>query len=76
MRSNLAFTLVIGGALGNLVDRLMHGFVVDFIDFYWKTSHYPAFNIADAGIFVGAILIIWESFKPEAKASEEQSHRE
>lgn len=59
---NLAYTLVIGGALGNLLDRLMHGFVVDFIDFYWGNSHYPAFNIADSAIFIGAVLIIWDSF--------------
>lgn len=59
---NLAYTLVIGGALGNLIDRLMHGFVVDFIDFYWNKSHYPAFNIADSAIFIGAMLIIWDSF--------------
>ncbi|MGL4219977.1 MAG: signal peptidase II, partial [Shewanella sp.] len=48
LKLNLAYTFVIGGALGNLVDRLMHGFVVDFIDFYWGKSHYPAFNIADS----------------------------
>lgn len=59
---NLAYTLVIGGALGNLIDRLVHGFVVDFIDFYWGTSHYPAFNIADSAIFIGAVLIIWDGF--------------
>jgi signal peptidase II len=64
-RSNLAYTLVIGGALGNLVDRLYHGFVVDFIDFYWNASHYPAFNIADSAIFIGAALIIWDAFKPQ-----------
>lgn len=64
-RLNLAYTLVIGGALGNLVDRLMHGFVVDFLDFYWGTSHYPAFNIADSAIFIGAVLIIWDSFFSE-----------
>lgn len=62
LKLNLAYTLVIGGALGNLVDRLMHGFVVDFIDFYWGKSHYPAFNIADSAIFIGAVLIIWDSF--------------
>lgn len=61
-RLNLAYTLVIGGALGNLVDRLQHGFVVDFLDFYWKTSHFPAFNIADSAICVGAGLIILDSF--------------
>lgn len=64
-RLNLAYTLVIGGAIGNLVDRLMHGYVVDFIDFYWKNSHYPAFNIADSAICVGAFLIIWDAFKTE-----------
>ncbi|MEZ9821640.1 signal peptidase II [Shewanella sp. 10N.286.45.A1] len=61
-RLNLAYTLVIGGALGNLIDRLQHGFVVDFLDFYWKTSHFPAFNIADSAICVGAGLIILDSF--------------
>ncbi|WP_394200151.1 signal peptidase II [Shewanella waksmanii] len=61
-RLNLAYTLVIGGALGNLVDRLQHGFVVDFLDFYWNTSHFPAFNIADSAICVGAALIIIDSF--------------
>lgn len=71
---NLAYTLVIGGALGNLIDRLMHGFVVDFIDFYWGRSHYPAFNIADSAIFIGAVLIIWDSFfnsKSEQDKTEE-----
>ncbi|NKF50994.1 lipoprotein signal peptidase [Shewanella sp. WXL01] len=68
-RANLAYTLIIGGALGNLVDRLMHGFVVDFLDFYWNTSHFPAFNIADSAIFVGAVLIIWESFSAENQDS-------
>lgn len=62
-RLNLAYTLIIGGALGNLIDRLMHGFVVDFLDFYWKTSHYPAFNIADSAICIGAALIIWDAFR-------------
>lgn len=61
-RLNLAYTLVIGGALGNLIDRLQHGFVVDFLDFYWNKSHFPAFNIADSAICVGAALIIIDSF--------------
>ncbi|MCS6231515.1 lipoprotein signal peptidase [Shewanella baltica] len=62
LKLNLAYTLVIGGALGNLVDRLMHGFVVDFIDFFWAKSHYPAFNIADSAICIGAVLIILDTF--------------
>jgi signal peptidase II len=61
-RLNLAYTLVIGGALGNLVDRLQHGFVVDFLDFYWNNSHFPIFNIADSAICIGAGLIILDSF--------------
>lgn len=69
---NLAYTLIIGGAIGNLVDRLMHGFVVDFIDFYWKTSHYPAFNIADSAICIGAGLIIWDSFSSNKETKKEK----
>ncbi|MCE9678007.1 signal peptidase II [Shewanella sp. AS1] len=68
-RLNLAYTLVIGGALGNLIDRLQHGFVVDFLDFYWNTSHFPAFNIADSAICVGAGLIILDSFWASSKDS-------
>lgn len=60
--SAVAFTLVIGGALGNLIDRLYHGFVVDFLHFYYQSYHYPAFNIADSAICVGAVLIIFEGF--------------
>lgn len=67
-RTNLAFTLVIGGAIGNLIDRLYHGFVVDFLDFYWGTSHFPAFNVADSAICVGAALIILDSFISEREA--------
>ncbi len=70
-RLNLAFTLVIGGALGNLIDRLQHGFVVDFLDFYWNTSHFPAFNIADSAICVGAGLLILDTFMTESKSSDE-----
>ena len=54
-RQALPFALIIGGALGNLVDRLRFGYVVDFIDAYWKTHHWPAFNIADSAIVGGAI---------------------
>ncbi|KLU16963.1 MULTISPECIES: signal peptidase II [Xenorhabdus] len=60
--NNIAYALVIGGALGNLFDRLVHGFVVDFIDFYVGEWHWPTFNIADSAICIGAALIIIESF--------------
>jgi signal peptidase II len=54
----LAYTLIFGGAAGNLIDRFRLGYVVDFLDFYFRTSHYPAFNVADSCITVGAILIV------------------
>lgn len=54
-RQALPFALIIGGALGNLVDRLRYGYVVDFIDAYWHEYHWPAFNIADSAIVGGAI---------------------
>lgn len=54
----LAFTLIIGGALGNVIDRVRHGYVVDFIDFYVGSWHYAAFNIADIAISCGAALLL------------------
>ncbi|GGA70993.1 lipoprotein signal peptidase [Neiella marina] len=64
---NIAFALVLGGALGNVIDRLYHGFVIDFLDFYVGNYHWPAFNVADSAICVGAGLLIWDAFinKPE-----------
>jgi signal peptidase II len=58
-----ALALVLGGALGNLIDRVAYGYVVDFIDFYWSLSHFPAFNIADSAISVGAALLLLDSFR-------------
>lgn len=57
-----AAALVIGGAIGNLIDRLVFGEVIDFLDFHWQGWHWPAFNIADSGITVGAFLIIADEF--------------
>lgn len=59
----VAIALILGGALGNLYDRITLGYVVDFLDFYWNNSHFPAFNIADAGISIGAGLMIIDVFK-------------
>ncbi|EKF74486.1 signal peptidase II [Alcanivorax hongdengensis A-11-3] len=53
-----ALALILGGALGNFYDRLVLGHVVDFLDFYWGNSHFPAFNVADSAITVGAALIL------------------
>jgi len=57
-----ALALILGGALGNLYDRLVYGQVVDFLDFHFSGAHWPAFNIADSGITVGAAILILESF--------------
>ncbi|MCW8092927.1 signal peptidase II [Alteromonas sp. ASW11-130] len=54
----IAFALILGGALGNVYDRLAYGYVVDFLDFYVGQWHWPAFNIADSAIFIGAALLI------------------
>ena len=54
--------LILGGALGNLYDRVALGYVIDFLDFHWSGWHFPAFNVADSGITLGAILIILDSF--------------
>ena len=53
-----ALSSILGGAVGNVVDRMVHGYVVDFLDFHWAASHFPAFNVADAAITVGAVCLI------------------
>ena len=57
----LAFSLVLGGAVGNLIDRFAYGYVVDFLDFYYGSWHFPAFNVADSAISVGAVLLILDA---------------
>lgn len=59
----LALSLILGGALGNLIDRLAYGHVVDFLLFHWNEHYFPAFNIADSAITVGAALLILDSFR-------------
>ena len=63
-----ALTLVLGGAIGNLIDRLFRpaGGVVDFIDIYYGTWHWPAFNIADSAISVGAVMLLLSALKGDA----------
>ncbi|MDD6176669.1 MAG: signal peptidase II [Succinivibrionaceae bacterium] len=70
--TNLSYSLIIGGAIGNLIDRVMYGYVIDFLDFYLvydkAEHHYPAFNIADCVICVGvAMAIICQIFTPSKK---------
>ena len=62
-----ALSLVIGGALGNLHDRILLGHVIDFLDFYWGASHFPAFNLADSAITLGAVLLIIDTIFPGEK---------
>jgi signal peptidase II len=56
----VALALILGGALGNLYDRVTLGYVVDFLDFHWSGRHFPAFNVADSGICLGAFILILE----------------
>jgi signal peptidase II len=68
--NNIAYAMIIGGAVGNVFDRVVHGFVVDYLDFYWGNYHWPAFNLADTTICIGAAMIILDGFrnKEDAKA--------
>lgn len=58
-----ALSLILGGAIGNVIDRLLHGHVVDFLDLHWRGWHFPAFNVADAAITVGAVLLIADELR-------------
>ena len=66
-----ALTLVLGGAIGNLIDRVRLGFVVDFIDWHYKTHHWPTFNIADVAISVGVGLLILDMIVNRDRDSDE-----
>ncbi len=72
----IAFAFILGGALGNVYDRLVHGYVIDFLDFYVNNYHWPAFNIADSAIFIGAALLIIDMIKNGEKreGSESKGH--
>lgn len=61
----VALSLILGGAIGNLIDRLFYGYVIDFLDVYYQTWHWPAFNIADSAITIGVTLMLIESFKAQ-----------
>ena len=55
----IGYNMIAGGAIGNVIDRVIHGKVVDFIDFHYKDYHWPAFNMADSFIFIGVLLFIY-----------------
>ena len=63
-----ALSLILGGALGNLIDRIWLGAVVDFLDFHAMGWHWPAFNVADSAIFCGAVLIVIDSLRAPRKS--------
>ncbi|HYC48338.1 MAG TPA: signal peptidase II [Burkholderiales bacterium] len=63
----LALALILGGAIGNVVDRLLYGAVVDFLDFHALGYHWPAFNVADAAISCGAVLLVWDALRGKRK---------
>jgi signal peptidase II len=60
---SLAYSLILAGAIGNLIDRFWLGYVVDFFHFYFRDYHYPAFNVADSCVTVGAAFLIFDFFK-------------
>ncbi|MES2191891.1 MAG: signal peptidase II [Pseudomonadota bacterium] len=65
---SFALACILGGAIGNVIDRSMHGYVVDFLDFHWRNSHFPAFNVADSAITIGAICLILDELLRVRKA--------
>jgi signal peptidase II len=64
----LALTLILAGAVGNLIDRITVGAVIDFLDFHAFGYHWPAFNVADSAITCGAVLLVYDALRPRAKA--------
>ena len=64
----LGLVLVLGGAVGNLIDRVVYGYVVDFLDFYYGAYHWPAFNVADISIFIGAAILIIDALRPQRES--------
>ncbi len=68
--ARVGFALILGGACGNLLDRIRAGYVVDFIDLYWRHYHFWAFNVADAAITVGAVLLVLDMLGARRDVSE------
>lgn len=65
----IALALILGGALGNVFDRVVRGAVVDWIDVYWRDWHWPAFNLADGSISIGAVLLLWYAWRRPVPAA-------
>ena len=74
LKLSLALVLIIAGAIGNLIDRSLYGYVVDFLHVYYQQWHYPVFNIADCAITIGAGLLIWDSFTSDDEAAQTRTN--
>ena len=74
-RTALPLALVIGGALGNLIDRIRAGHVTDFIQVYYRDWVFPSFNVADSAISVGAVLLVWFGLFAHAKGAQQATSR-
>lgn len=71
--ARVSIASILGGAIGNLIDRLRFGYVIDFLDVYWQGYHWPAFNVADSCITVGVIGLLWSSLASKQQAAESQT---
>jgi signal peptidase II len=70
----VSLTLILAGAIGNLIDRVRLGEVIDFLDVYWRSHHWPAFNVADSAICVGVACLALDMFREERRAKREIPH--
>lgn len=69
-----ALGLIIGGAIGNIIDRMLYGSVADFLDFYIGNYHWPAFNIADSTVFIGVVMLLFENIFTNKRGNNEQKN--
>ena len=72
----IALSLILGGAVGNLIDRIVHGHVIDFIQLYYQHWYWPAFNLADSAITVGAILLVLDNLYGTGRRAARSTHQE
>jgi signal peptidase II len=70
----MALTLIVSGALGNVIDRVRHGYVVDFLDVHFAGMHWPAFNVADSCICIGAVLMVWDEIAKMRSSKHDNEH--
>lgn len=71
--ASFSLALILAGAVGNLIDRIRLGEVIDFLDVYWRSHHWPAFNIADSAITVGVVLLLWEMWQEDRRKRHQEN---